>query len=681
MARVPIIATTSVAAAPLTRERVRAADNEGGALGGFSKGAAGAAQALSAHSDVQEQLDVQLDNAATKRQDNIAATRLRELLRTGEDAYFSKQGFVAANARKPTEKAISDIRQELLSGLTTRRQRDMFSQSFDDRASSELVRIAEHANREIGVEEGRQSVARMSNAASDAVIHADEPELFARFVATGLGEIEAKAAEHGPDATRAAKKAYVSNIWTQVIDQKMTADPEAAARSYRDNYDNIEPSDRLKIEKALYHPLMERQGEADGDEIQATLEGGAPRIETAAPTKGAVKPVANGRAVVASVYPGARITSNYRSPDDPLSKANPTSWHTQSHGAVDVAPIKGMSFEQYVGGLKRAGYTIIEAKNEVGSGRSAHATGDHWHVVVGQPGSGQPAPAAPVGHPRRDDLGGLYQAIDARSDWSFERKKFARQAIEDRVSRNDRVIARSEEYAKDEAYRHIDALGDDYTSVSQIPAAVRRNLSAEALHSLTNQARQNAAPKPVEANGEVVTNLHQLIELDPDAFRKKDLRLYKQSMTRAEYDQVSTLQARMIAKPNAPEAVAHSRIWGMINRYAVDVNLDMKQTSKEGKPERKEAMRLFSVMQNYITALTGGERQPTDDELKKAFDNAVMPVVRGGAAIARFRDDALPTNSVAIPRAVQESLRARRKAVGLPYDDQTIARMYIQGAR
>lgn len=97
----------------------------------------------------------------------------------------------------------------------------------------------------------------------------------------------------------------------------------------------------------------------------------------------AFKPVSNGRAVVQSLFPNARVTSGYRSPDDPLSRANPKSWHTRSRGAVDVAPIPGMTFEQYIGRIKAAGYNIIQARDEV-KNPSRHATGPHWHVVIGE---------------------------------------------------------------------------------------------------------------------------------------------------------------------------------------------------------------------------------------------------------------------------------------------------------
>ncbi len=91
----------------------------------------------------------------------------------------------------------------------------------------------------------------------------------------------------------------------------------------------------------------------------------------------------NGVADVRSVFPGASITSGYRGPNHPLSLKNPRSYHAKTHGAVDIRPIKGMTFDQYVGGLRKAGYSIVEARDEV-TNPSSHATGPHWHVVLGK---------------------------------------------------------------------------------------------------------------------------------------------------------------------------------------------------------------------------------------------------------------------------------------------------------
>lgn len=91
---------------------------------------------------------------------------------------------------------------------------------------------------------------------------------------------------------------------------------------------------------------------------------------------------ANGRAVIKQLFPNAQITSGYRGPNHPLSKKNPDSYHAKTHGAVDVAPIAGMTFDQYVSAIRGAGYRIVEARDEVRN-PSKYATGPHWHVVIG----------------------------------------------------------------------------------------------------------------------------------------------------------------------------------------------------------------------------------------------------------------------------------------------------------
>lgn len=91
---------------------------------------------------------------------------------------------------------------------------------------------------------------------------------------------------------------------------------------------------------------------------------------------------ADGRQVISSLFPSARVTSGYRGPGHPLSKKNPGSYHARTKGAVDVAPIPGMTFEQFVRQIESAGYKIIEKRDEVRN-PSKHATGPHWHVVIG----------------------------------------------------------------------------------------------------------------------------------------------------------------------------------------------------------------------------------------------------------------------------------------------------------
>lgn len=89
-----------------------------------------------------------------------------------------------------------------------------------------------------------------------------------------------------------------------------------------------------------------------------------------------------GRSAVLSVFPEAEVTDDLRDPDSDLGRKNPDSFHVRTNGAVDVRPIPGMTFEEFVQGLRDAGYNVVEAIDEV-KNPSRHATGAHWHVAFG----------------------------------------------------------------------------------------------------------------------------------------------------------------------------------------------------------------------------------------------------------------------------------------------------------
>lgn len=95
------------------------------------------------------------------------------------------------------------------------------------------------------------------------------------------------------------------------------------------------------------------------------------------------RPVNDGAGIAQQIFPGARITSGYRPPEHRLSKANPNSYHTKTRAAVDMAAIPGMTFEQAKRQIEAKGYRLLEAIDEYNK-PSAHATGGHWHFVIGE---------------------------------------------------------------------------------------------------------------------------------------------------------------------------------------------------------------------------------------------------------------------------------------------------------
>lgn len=66
-----------------------------------------------------------------------------------------------------------------------------------------------------------------------------------------------------------------------------------------------------------------------------------------------------------------------------MSRKNPRSYHAKTRAAVDMAAIPGMTFGQAKQMFERSGYGLIEAIDEY-SNPSAHATGGHWHFVIGE---------------------------------------------------------------------------------------------------------------------------------------------------------------------------------------------------------------------------------------------------------------------------------------------------------
>lgn len=89
---------------------------------------------------------------------------------------------------------------------------------------------------------------------------------------------------------------------------------------------------------------------------------------------------------IQNLYPQARITSGYRGPNNPLTLRNPASLHAQGSPedprAVDVAPIPGVSFNDYVSSVKKAGVPISQAFDEA-SHPFAWTTGPNWHLAEG----------------------------------------------------------------------------------------------------------------------------------------------------------------------------------------------------------------------------------------------------------------------------------------------------------
>lgn len=106
----------------------------------------------------------------------------------------------------------------------------------------------------------------------------------------------------------------------------------------------------------------------------------------AATFRAGIKPqlASNAKALAQRVFPNAVITDWRRDPNSRLGRANPRSYHVRSGAAIDMRPIPGMTFEQAIQQFKAAGVQVHRDSRDEVNNPSGHATGPHWHFVLGE---------------------------------------------------------------------------------------------------------------------------------------------------------------------------------------------------------------------------------------------------------------------------------------------------------
>jgi hypothetical protein len=648
----------------------------------------------------QEQRNRQLFAESTAKQADVQAdTRLRGALYEGEGGFYNLKGAAAIDAKGRVVEELGKIRSETIASLNDPLAKRLFGEAFDARMRNEYVRIAQHEQRELTTYGTQQAQARQGTARDNALLHVDDPDTFGSFVATGEREIEAEGrlSGWGADMVALKKREFRSGIRTDAIAERAISDPVGAAAYMVTHAADLTAEDAAKLQRGLRAPLMERQAAADVDGLMNTSTGAMVPITAPTITPGsgnlatqmvAITAFSESRNRETDPKTGKRITSPAGA--EGIMQVMPG---TQRDPGYGVKPSNGTPEDD-----ARVGRDYLAAMMRVYKGDPAKAWaaynwgpgnldaaiarhGDAWlshappetrdYVATNVAALGGKRGEQATFAPRRDDLGALYDAID-RQPWDYERKKLAREEVDRRVARDDRLKARDEADAKDAAYSTIMALGEGFTSINQIPMAIRNRLSVEAQRSLIDEAEQNAKPKAVKANGDKAIQLTQLAALNPEAFVKTDLRTYRPYLTAAEYASLAQDQAKMQAKPE--ERTNYSSINAAINFYGKDAGI---------KANDEDGQAIFTLMRNTLNTVTEGRRQPTDAEIKVAFDQAVMKTeapgrLWGTREVPRYERDDLPKNGIAVPASERTAIAAQLRAAGLPVDDQTIARIYFQ---
>ncbi|MGH6613778.1 hypothetical protein [Sphingomonas sp.] len=172
--------------------------------------------------------------------------------------------------------------------------------------------------------------------------------------------------------------------------------------------------------------------------------------------------------------------------------------------------------------------------------------------------------------PRRTDLPALREHIE-QQDLPDDIKAAALADADARAARTERGIEQDQRAARDAAFALTDDLGEDFTSVTQLPPAMRRALDSETLDALTRRAGANLGSEPVAATGETAHRLVALSATDRRAFVNTDLRPYRDLVTPDEYAALIGAQRGWQASPPALSAVMGQRTWEAIGHKSTEL--------------------------------------------------------------------------------------------------------------
>lgn len=502
MARVPVIVENEQRLRPLTPERYDAGDTTivGRALGA---GLQRAGQALSEKATVDDQINATYDEARAKALDNEYQDFERNLL-FGDDGFYKKQNADALNARDTTQTAITQQIATLTGKAQTPRERDMLTQVLNRRRQETFTGIGRYSQGQVISYAKVQSSARIDNATNNYILFADDPDRGPAELATIRSEISAQASLLGlQDAgvIKAMTSDALSKAYAGVVEAKAVNDPIAAMTFLEKNRDSIDPATQLRLDRQLHPALVER--DANGLADMAVGEPGP-----MADAKGPIMPRLTG--IVVGLEGGGSLANPKTSPkgargpmqvmpgtnSDPGFGVRPAQNDSETERARVGRDYLAAMMARYGNDPARA----MAAYNG-GPGRVDEAirkNGSNWLAAMPKEtrdyvanGMKQLGGGTSQGN-ASGDLGAQLATVDrvARDRGMTDEVRLAARAeVERRYALGKRVEAEREDAAKDSALESVMALGDRFTSTSQIPNFAK--LSPESRLQFSNWAKSN----------------------------------------------------------------------------------------------------------------------------------------------------------------------------------------------
>ena len=499
MVSVPVTPGRSVQVQGQPRERFRYAESRN--FVGRAVEQAGAA--LGQAAEDWNEIKATYDTAAAKKADLGATNEKRELLWTGPDAFFTKKGFAAGDARPSNEEAFAKINERYASELGNDDQRQMFARAASVRDGSDLEKIAAYATKEYDTEFEAVSVARRDAFQADAIRYADDPAAYAEQIAGGLSEIEALARQQNwvEERQTAEEEKFVSGAHFMSVNGMLAGTQNDAAIAFFERHrDEMLPRDEQALLEKLT-PVIEFRA----DEIEVTMAlANAPAPEPGAPAdagsslsvqlsaiesneSGGKQFDASGKTLTSRV--GALGVMQIMPGTGPeAARLAGLPWSLEKM-KTDPAYNRALGAAYYKEQLRRFGDpAMAAAAYNAGPGAMQSArlkarkagTPDDWvkHLLpetrdyVAKFRRKTGAVPASGGGAATTNFSGAYAALEEkaqREKWAPEVLERRRKRLDQRVDREVQLQKLQENEQWDVTLETVDALRKGFTSISQIP--------------------------------------------------------------------------------------------------------------------------------------------------------------------------------------------------------------------
>jgi soluble lytic murein transglycosylase len=434
------------------------------------------------------------------------------------------------------------------------------------------------------------------------------------FIATAVGEVRSQAADAGwhPDVLHQAERETVSNIYARAAQAKLDrGDVEGAHSLIEGSRDKILPEAQATLDAALKGPLEDRQVDGIVDTIYGTSTP-LPDVTSSANIAGNVLP----RMVSITTHsesggrdfgPNGQILTSPKGAQGSM-QVMPT---TQTDPGYGVRPAKDNSVaekarvgREYLAALYQhygrdpakawAAYNwgpgnFDNAVEQFGSDVMNHLPRETAAYVAANMAAlgGRGVNPVPQQRPQKVDLNTLLGRVDALN-LPFDLEHKVKQEVRSRAVLDEGLLDKQRADAQDQAWEVVNNLGKGFTSINQIPVAIRARMSPSAIHSFmslgeTNQHRESTT------NWASYAQYSDLYAKNPTAFAALNPAELRTNLSDGDFKEVMGWRQHALevaqGKPSKDQ-VTYSRVQGIIDPMMEAAGIFKPPAKRGSGPQR-----------------------------------------------------------------------------------------------